>query len=278
MIQSVSRKLSRLTNKHRSIAGRLNYYWRLFGTGFSFFTFGAGGFLLWVVVFPLLSIIPGTHQQKISRGQKVVHNSFYTFIGLMHRIGVMTYEINGLEKLNRPGQLIVANHPTLVDIVFLISRISQASCIVKASLWRNPFMRGPILNAGYISNGDPEMMIDECVQRLQSGGTMIIFPEGTRSVPGKPYSFQRGAASIALQARTIVTPVTMTCYPSTLTKAEKWYQIPHRRFHLAMHVGEDIQMDDFVDLQPRSIAVRRFNRYLQDYFTQQRTIYENYGK
>jgi len=60
-----------------------------------------------------------------------------------------------LEKLNRPGQLIIANHPTLVDIVFLISRVKQANCIVKQKLWHNPFMRGPILNAGYISNGDP---------------------------------------------------------------------------------------------------------------------------
>ncbi|HBA64789.1 MAG TPA: 1-acyl-sn-glycerol-3-phosphate acyltransferase [Methylococcaceae bacterium] len=278
MIQSVSRTLNRITKIHRPQIKRLNYYWRLFGTGFSFFTFGAGGFLLWVLVFPGLSIIPGTHEQKRRRGQKVVHYSFYAFIGLMHRIGVMTYEIEGLEKLNRPGQLIVANHPTLVDIVFLISRISQASCIVKASLWRNPFMRGPILNAGYISNGDPETMIDECVQRLQSGGTMIIFPEGTRSVPGKPYRFQRGAASIALKAQTIVTPVTMSCYPSTLTKAEKWYQIPHRRFHVAMHVGEDIPMQEFNSLQPRSIAVRRFNGYLQEYFTRQRVLYEQQGK
>ncbi|GAB4266650.1 MAG: lysophospholipid acyltransferase family protein [Methylomicrobium sp.] len=257
---------------------RLDYVWRLLGTGFSFFMFGVGGFLLWVVVFPLLAILPGTDQKKIGRGQKVVHYSFYFFIGLMHRIGVMTYEINGLDKLNRPGQLIVANHPTLVDIVFLISRIDQASCIVKASLWRNPFMRGPILNAGYISNDDPEGLVDECVRYLQSGGILIIFPEGTRSVPGKPYKFQRGAASIALQSQAIVTPVTISCYPSTLTKAEKWYQIPHRRFHLAMHVGDDIPLNEFLGLQPRSIAVRRFNVYLQDYFTRQRQIYEGCGE
>jgi 1-acyl-sn-glycerol-3-phosphate acyltransferase len=190
----------------------------------------------------------------------------------------MTYEINGLEKLNRPGQLIMANHPTLVDIVFLISRIKQANCIVKESLWRNPFMRGGIVNAGYISNSDPEKMIADCVGWLQSGGTMIIFPEGTRSVPGKPCRFQRGAAAIALQANKIVTPVTLSCYPSTLTKAEPWYQIPERRFHLVMHVGDDIALDEFLLIQPKSIAVRRFNQYLQDYFTQQRERYKNYGK
>lgn len=262
----------------QKIIQSLKYGWRLFATGFSFFCFGLGGLLLWFLVFPVLSVLPGNRLQRISRGQGVVHYSFYVFIGLMHRMGVMTYEINGIEKLNRPGQLIIANHPTLIDIVFLISRINQVNCIVKGSLWRNPFMRGPILNAGYISNADPEKMIAECVEWLQSGGTMIIFPEGTRSVPGKPCRFLRGAATIALQANICVTPVTISCYPGTLTKAERWYQIPERRFHLAMRVGDDINLDEFSQIQPKSIAVRRFNQYLQNYFTQQRECYKHYGK
>ncbi len=262
----------------QTLIKKLAYGWRLFGTGFSFFTFGVGGLILWFVIFPVLAIIPGTRREKIGRAQNAVHYSFYMFIGLMHRIGIMTYEINGLEKLNRPGQLILANHPTLVDIVFLISRIKNANCIVKGSLWRNPFMRGPILNAGYISNSDPEQMIADCVEWLQSGGTMIIFPEGTRSIPGKPYQFQRGAANIALEANKIVTPVTITCYPSTLTKAEAWYQIPWRHFHLAMHVGEDLPLAEYIKLKPRSIAVRHFNQSLQDYFSNQRERYKDYGK
>ncbi|WP_305909473.1 lysophospholipid acyltransferase family protein [Methylomarinum sp. Ch1-1] len=257
---------------------QIDYGWRLFATGLSFAVFGIGGFLLWVLVFPLLNSLPVHRERKIRRAQKCVQLSFYFFIGFMHRIGVMTYQITGLEKLNRPGQLIVANHPTLVDIVFLISRIPAANCIVKEKLWHNPFTKGPIINAGYISNGDPEKMINDCVDCLRRGGTMIIFPEGTRSVPGKAYKFQRGAAAIALKANAIVTPVTLSCVPSTLTKAEKWYQIPERRFHLAMRVGDDMVLDDFQAMEPKTLAVRRFNRYLQDYFSQQRERYEQFGE
>lgn len=257
---------------------RVNYYWRLFATGLSFGVFGIGGFLLWVVVFPLLKCIPGSHAQKMRRARKCVQFSFYIFIGLMRRIGIMTYEINGLEKLNRPGQLIVANHPTLIDIVFLISRIPEANCIVKEKLWHNPFTKGPIINAGYISNGDPEKLINECVSCLNNGGTMIIFPEGTRSVSGKAYKFQRGVAAIALKSEAIVTPVTLTCVPGTLTKSEKWYMIPPRRFHLAMHVGDDIVLGGFRSIEPKTVAVRRFNRYLQDYFSQQRECNEQFGE
>jgi 1-acyl-sn-glycerol-3-phosphate acyltransferase len=257
---------------------KLAYGWRLIGTGLSFSTFGIGGLILWFVLFPLLALFPGNRMQRIARAQQAVHYSFYLFIGFMHRVGIMTYEINGLEKLNRPGQLIIANHPTLVDIVFLISRVRQANCIVKHSLWHNPFMRGPILNAGYISNGDPETMISECVDWLKGGGCMIIFPEGTRSVSGKPYHFQRGAFAIALAAGVTVTPVTISCYPSTLTKAEQWYEIPERHFHLAMHVGEDVDLASYQAIEPKSIAVRRLTSAMQDYFTQQRERYRDYGK
>lgn len=261
----------------KKLIQKIDYGWRLLATAISFGSFGVGGVLLWLLVFPLLAVWPGSRVEKNRRAQRIVNISFYVFIGLMHRLGVMTYEVVGLERLNRPGQLIVANHPTLVDVVFLLSRIKRASCIVKASLWRNPAMRGPILNAGYISNADSETMINDCAAWLQGGGAMIIFPEGTRSVAGQPYRFQRGAAAIALQAGSIITPVTLTCSPGTLTKTQAWYQIPRRRFHLQMLVGDDIDPAPFRALQPRSIAVRRLTQHLQDYFSQQRERHERDG-
>jgi len=112
---------------------------------------------------------------------------------------------------------------------------------------------------------------------LQAGGIVIIFPEGTRSVAGKPYKFQRGAAHIALKANTVLTPVTLRCQPPTLSKQDKWYQIPAQKFHLGMSVGNDIVLDDFRNITPDSVAVRRLTRYLQDYFTQQRELHEHIG-
>lgn len=256
---------------------KINYLWRLVATASSFFIFGLGGLILRLFVFPVLGVASKSELQKKIWAQKSVQITFYGFIGLMHRLGIMRYSINGLEKLNRPSQLIIANHPTLIDIVFLISRIPQANCIVKAALFNNPFTKGPIVNAGYISNSDPEQMIDACVACLKAGETMVIFPEGTRTVAGKHYKFQRGAAAIALRAEAIVTPVTLTCTPQALSKGKKWYQIPSRKFHLAMQVGDDIALDEFLAIEQKTIAVRRFNHYLQDYFSQQREYYEQHN-
>jgi 1-acyl-sn-glycerol-3-phosphate acyltransferase len=257
---------------------KFNYYWRLFATALSFIFFGVGGVILWIVIFPILNLIPADKQNKTKRSQRCVHYSFYLFIGIMHKLGVMTYEVKGLEKINRTGQLIIANHPTLIDIVFLISRMPQASCIVKEQLFHNPFTKGSVINAGYIKNENPEQMIRQSVDCLKSGGTMVIFPEGTRSINGKSYKFQRSAARIAIEANATVTPVTITCQPSTLSKAEKWYQIPETRFHLVMHVRNDMVLDEFFTIKQKTIAARRFNRYLQDYFTQERENYEQYGE
>lgn len=261
----------------KNMMASVSYVWRLLATAISFACFGLGGVLLWLLIFPLLSLLPGNRQQQEHRAQWWVHSSFFLFIGLMHHLGVMTYDVAGLEKLNRPGQLIVANHPTLIDVVFLLSRIRYASCIVKASLWRNPAMRGPIINAGYISNADSQVLLKECADYLRSGGSMIIFPEGTRTVAGQAYHFQRGAAAIALLADCVLTPVTLSCQPGTLSKDTAWYQIPPRRFELRMVVGDDIRLDEFNALQPRSIAVRRLTQHLQHYFTEQRECNEHHG-
>ncbi|WP_369678325.1 lysophospholipid acyltransferase family protein, partial [Enterococcus faecium] len=88
---------------------------------------------------------------------------------------------------NAKGQLIIANHPSLIDVVVLISIVRNADCVVKADLWKNPFLKGVVKATGYINNdADPEYFLNQCQQSFARGNNLIVFPEGTRSVPGKP--------------------------------------------------------------------------------------------
>jgi 1-acyl-sn-glycerol-3-phosphate acyltransferase len=109
-------------------------------------------------------------------------------------------------------------------------------------------------------------MIDKCVCSLNAGDSVIIFPEGTRTQASMNHHFQRSAAHIALQAQATVIPIVLSCKPSALSKREAWYQIPKVRFHLEMQVGNAMVFDDFLTMEPRSIAVRHLNRYFQNYF------------
>ena len=250
-----------LTDKPRDA-----YYWRLFATAASFVLFGLGGLCLRLLVFPLLSCLPGDAQQHQRRARLTIGRLFWFFINMMYRAGILTYSVEGAEKLGRPGQMIIANHPSLIDVVVLIGLVRDANCVVKQSLWHNPFTRGPVSDAGYISNDGSIDMLDAAASALRGGQTLIIFPEGTRTVPGKAPAFHRGAAAIALRGATIITPVVLKVSPTTLTKAEPWYRIPNRRFHFSLRVGADIDPQVFASQGPPPQASRKLNDYLHHYF------------
>ena len=242
------------------------YVWRLVATALSFSLFGIGGVLLRVLIFPLLALLPGDALSRRTRARAVVSKTFYLFVRFMYRSGVLTYEVEGIERLGRPGQLVLANHPSLIDVVVLIAFIRDANCVVKQSLWDNPSMRGPIRAAGYISNSGSMDMLDEAAGALQSGQTLVIFPEGTRTTPGQAPEFHRGAAAIAIRGARIVTPVVISVSPTTLTKAEPWYSIPSRRFHIRLRVGEDIDPQQFNAMGAPPIASRKLNDFLHQHF------------
>ncbi|QKE64705.1 1-acyl-sn-glycerol-3-phosphate acyltransferase [Aquipseudomonas campi] len=242
------------------------YLWRLFATAASFSLFGIGGVLLRVLVFPLLSLLPGDALTRRTRARAVVSWTFYKFVRFMYHSGVLTYEVEGIERLGRPGQMVIANHPSLIDVVVLIAFIRDANCVVKQSLWDNPSMRGPIRAAGFISNSGSMDMLDEAAGALQEGQTLVIFPEGTRTTPGHTPEFHRGAAAIAVRGARLVTPVVISVSPTTLTKAEPWYSIPSRRFHFRLRVGEDIDPQQFTAQAPLPIASRKLNDHLHQHF------------
>ncbi|SDG59736.1 1-acyl-sn-glycerol-3-phosphate acyltransferases [Pseudomonas benzenivorans] len=242
------------------------YCWRLIATALSFALFGVGGVLLRVLVFPLLALLPGSPTLRRSRARAVVSRTFLLFIQFMFRSGVLTYAVEGAERLGRPGQLVIANHPSLIDVVVLIAFIRDANCVVKQSLWDNPCMRGPIRAAEYISNSGSLDMLEEAADALHRGQTLIVFPEGTRTTPGQAPAFHRGAAAIAIRGAHVVTPVVISVTPTTLTKAEPWYRIPSRRFHFSLRVGQDIDPQRFLALGPAPIASRKLNEHLHQHF------------
>lgn len=204
-------------------------------------------------------------QKLESRIKWMIHKSFYLFMHLMKGLGVCTFEVDGGEKLNREGLLILANHPTLIDVVFLISLIPNADCVVKSSLLKNPFTKGPISAGRYIANDHAEDTILAAKHSLARGNSLIVFPEGTRTQPGKPLKLQRGAANIAIRTANNITPVIIKCTPSTLTKQERWYNIPHRRFHISISVRDDIAVTSYLDRAP-SVSARELSKSLTDYF------------
>jgi 1-acyl-sn-glycerol-3-phosphate acyltransferase len=250
------------------LAGRkLNHAWRVFATGFVFVLFGVGALVISLTMFPLLRLSAwnaDTARRRIQRGMQL---TFRGYMEVMRVMGILTYGVDGAEQLRKPGRLVVANHPTLLDVVLLVSQMPEVDCIVKRGLWRNPFLRWPVSWAGYLPNSEGEQLIEECAATLRHGHSLLVFPEGTRSVPGAPLQMQRGAAHIALAADSEILPVTITCDPPTLFKGNPWYRVPARRFHLQVSVGAPVAARDFLrDGEGPARSSRRLTQWLLAHF------------
>lgn len=247
---------------------RMDHAWRVFATGLSFALFGIGGLVLRIVVFPLLQLVARENGRRTRYARNVIRWTFRFYIELMRVLGVLRYELRGMDKLEREGLLILANHPTLIDTVFLMAFVKNADCIVKADLRDNPFTHGPVRAAGYVANNDGAGLVSECIASLDQANNLIVFPEGTRTGRDGVIALKRGAANIAIRGRRDITPVLIRCEPATLGKGEKWWKVPSRRVNFRIDVQEDLPVARFIDgTASEVLAARRLNEYLENYFT-----------
>ncbi len=143
-----------------------------------YIAFGLGGLLSSLTILPVLRFWPGERDVRIKRVQKAVHYMFRGFVHMLTWAGVVRVSTVNLQRLRQAkGMVVIANHPTLIDVVVLISLMPNAGCIVKQGLWRNPFLRGVVSAAGYIPNRGAELLLQDCREVLARGTNLIIFPE-----------------------------------------------------------------------------------------------------
>ncbi|MGC3979828.1 MAG: lysophospholipid acyltransferase family protein [Steroidobacteraceae bacterium] len=245
----------------------LDRVWRIVATGFVFVVFGLGALLISATIFPVLRLSTRSTAVARLRIQRAMQLTFKAYVWLMKILGLLTYEVQHIERLWLPGQLVIANHPSLIDVVFLVSLMPRVDCIVKQGLWRNPFLRWPVAWASYIPNTTGEELVEECAATLRRGNSLLVFPEGTRSVPGQPLRMQRGVARIALAAGAPVLPVTIELTEPTLTKGYPWYRVPKARPHFCIKVGEPWSPTVYNPQgQTGALAARRLTEFFGDYY------------
>lgn len=243
------------------MAQRFDYILRLAGTSISFSIFGIGGFILGFFVFPIIHLTTSSRKSAYRRCRMCVYWGFRFFVFLMEFLGVLSVNVKGQSKLSgRKNVFLLANHPSLIDVVVIGSLLPQLVCVTKGAVWRNPFTAGIMWGAGYINNDQPVEMINCSTAVLGNRGSLLLFPEGTRTKPGQPINFKRGAARVAMMSDVNITPAYITLRPETLSKGEKWYDIPDRRVEYIVAIGNDICVDESVDdFEETPIAVRRVN-------------------
>ena len=188
---------------------KIRYIRRVLAKLFCFAFFGICSLILAILLFPIIHIITGFNERRFKIFvRKFNHQYFKIFVKIAEHLGAIRLTVENRDSLkNLRSKVVIANHPSLFDVVILFSLIPNANCIVKGELIQNKFISLIIKNL-YIPNNIPfEDQLEMAKSSMDEGNNLIIFPEGTRSKPGEPWEFKKGAARFALYAKREVVPI-----------------------------------------------------------------------
>ena len=158
--------------------------------------------LVAVLLLPLTSVAAGRRAGRLG-----AMYGFRLWLWLMEILGAWRLDLAQLDRLRGAGPLIIApNHPSLLDAVFVISRLPDTVCVMKGSLARNFLLAPAARLARYVPNDSLLRLIARAGSEMERGGQLLLFPEGTRSVGGLG-PFTEAVGALACRTRVAVQAV-----------------------------------------------------------------------
>ena len=221
--------------------GGMPRFIRVLLTGIGFLGFGLFGALIAYLVLPLTDLGTSDRNRRQARAQAVLHRCCRIYLGALRWMGLFRFDaqpnVASALRQHMPA-VIVANHPTLLDIIVVLAQAPRATFLAKTSWFENPLVSPILRRTGAISgprpgrDGSPmdgALVLDNMLDRLRRGASVVIFPEGTRSPADGLHRFQEGAFEIALRAHAPVVALLLRVEPPTLMKGQPWHRVPPRR-------------------------------------------------
>ena len=195
---------------HKDMPKIENYLFNFCGCFMKIFAmtvFGVGAVILAVFVFPFIRLFTLRRKDFGVVARAYVSHTFRVFLGFLNLLHVSIRKVeNEDDYRNIHSKIIIANHPSLLDFVYIMSLVPNSTCIVRGGLTKTP-LRGVIKQA-YITNTTTfEDMCLECKKLTDMGCNVIIFPEGTRTPRHGKNNYKKGAARIALYCGCDVQPI-----------------------------------------------------------------------
>jgi len=195
----------------RSIANRSSvgrYYWRA-----TIFLGGLAAVSIWGIVVAVgMTLVGRRHDVNY-----VVARTFYNWVS---RVLELEVEVEGEEYLQTRPAVIVGNHQSMLDVLYLARMFPpKASIMAKRELQWTPlgpwmYMSGAI----FIDRGNSskaQKSLEAAGEEMKREGiSLMMYPEGTRHNEEVPtlLPFKKGAFHLAVQAGLPVTPVVCENY------------------------------------------------------------------
>ena len=226
---------------------------------FGLLYFGMLGLGLTCVSGMLYLVLP--RAAGIRFGRSAIGCIFRTFLATLQSTGLLRVDLTALDALRGEERLVIAaNHPCLLDAVLVISRVPQVGCIMKAPIWDNPVLGGGARLTGYIRNDSPRNMVRRATLDLESGQSLLVFPEGTRTCPGGLGPFRGGFALIAKRARAPIQTVFIETNSAFLGKGWPLLRKPVLPLEYRARLGRRFEVTG---------SVREFVTLLEQYYLEE---------
>jgi 1-acyl-sn-glycerol-3-phosphate acyltransferase len=194
-------------------------------------------------------------------GQWIIMATFRTNVAYLRATGRFEFDLQALDALRADGGLIIApNHPALLDVLLVASRLPRITCIMKAELWDNVLLGGGARLARYIRNDSPRSMIKLAIEEIARGSQLLVFPEGTRTVRLPVGRFKPGFALIAQRAGVPVQTVFIETSSPFLGKGWRWSRRPPFPIRYRVRLGRRFTVDG---------DAKAFSARLEGYFQEE---------
>jgi len=169
--------------------------------------YGWGGILFlaaWVFSL-ILGVVPSPEKNGSVREwlfRRTIHILAFWWVTILGGFGILRVNLSVLRSISpRRGIVLVANHPTYLDVILFLAVIPDLLCLTKFSNFKVFWISPMAQQAGYVDNQRIFKMVRQCVRRLRKMESLLIFPEGTRTAGREIGPLKRGFAAIAIQAR-----------------------------------------------------------------------------
>lgn len=137
---------------------------------------------------------------------KVAAYYSYAFVWACKWMCGLSYEVSGLEKLPKEPSVLLSNHQSFWENMFVQTVIPEHSWVVKQELLDIPLfgkclkMVDPIVVDRSMKSSVRDI-IELGVERIKKGLWMVIFPEATRVKPRKNVNLKPSGIKLALVAQ-----------------------------------------------------------------------------
>lgn len=204
--------------------------------------FGVAGFMFTVVGTVLYPLLP--RRIGARAGRYIMTFLCKLYIGFIRSSGIVKCDLSALDELSSDKSIIIApNHPSLIDVILVGSRLSNIVCIMKADIQDNILFGGGARLAGYIRNDSTGNMVRTAVSELKQGCQLLIFPEGTRTVKQPVNEFKSAFALIARKSGVPVQTVFIEASSPFLGKGWLLSKKPQFPLVYSVKLGKRFEVD-----------------------------------